>query len=72
MITSRESERSASKGLNFSVMSYNILAQDLVENNIYLYRDADAENLTWSVRRKKIFREIKQQSPDVSISLLFM
>lgn len=55
----------SSASMDFSIMSYNILSQDLLEDNSYLYSGADAKNLEWSQRRGRILSEIKYYSPDV-------
>ncbi|XP_014239930.1 protein angel homolog 2 isoform X1 [Cimex lectularius] len=49
----------------FTVMSYNVLAQDLIENHRGLYPTQDPEDLKWENRKKKLIGEIKTQNPDI-------
>lgn len=57
----KESEQS----LKFTVLSYNVLAQHLLEDHSYLYKRTDPEALTWTKRGERIIREIKDTSADV-------
>ncbi|XP_071063819.1 protein angel homolog 2 isoform X6 [Dasypus novemcinctus] len=57
-------EDSESK-FDFSVMSYNILSQDLLEDNSHLYRHCRRSVLHWSFRFPNILREIKHFDADV-------
>ncbi|XP_077013899.1 protein angel homolog 2 [Tamandua tetradactyla] len=50
---------------DFSVMSYNILSQDLLEDNSHLYRHCRRPVLHWSFRFPNILREIKHFDADV-------
>ncbi|XP_055000738.1 protein angel homolog 2 isoform X1 [Sorex araneus] len=50
---------------DFSVMSYNILAQDLLEDNSHLYRHCQRPVLHWSFRFPNILKEIKHFDADV-------
>lgn len=54
---------------NFTVMSYNILAQDLLEANIELYQHCTPEVLAWEFRFQNILREFVKWEPDVSGTL---
>ncbi len=49
----------------FSVMCYNILAQDLVEANQQLYTHCPLEVLDWSYRCSLLLEEILKWAPDV-------
>ncbi|XP_041927138.1 protein angel homolog 1 isoform X1 [Alosa sapidissima] len=49
----------------FSVMSYNILAQDLLEANPDLYLHCSDKVLVWSARLKGIIQEIQAWRPDI-------
>lgn len=51
---------------DFSVMSYNILSQDLLEDNSHLYRHCRRPVLHWSFRFPNILKEIKHFDADVS------
>ena len=55
-------------GFDFSVMSYNILSQDLLHDNAYLYRHCDPSVLPWDFRLPNLLREIQQYDADVSQS----
>jgi len=49
----------------FSVVSYNILAQDLLEQHFDLYGHCDEKHLRWPYRRKNIMHQLNKNSPDV-------
>lgn len=53
---------------DFSVMSYNILSQELLEDNAYLYRHCDPAVLPWMCRLPNLLAEIRQLDADVSRS----
>ncbi|XP_005374789.1 PREDICTED: protein angel homolog 2 isoform X3 [Chinchilla lanigera] len=59
-----ECEDSENK-FDFSVMSYNILSQDLLEDNSHLYRHCRRPVLHWSFRFPNILKEIKHFDADV-------
>lgn len=48
-------------------MSYNILAQNLLEDNIYLYKESDEHTLDWKNRSKKLLLEIKELKAEVML-----
>ncbi|XP_044749357.1 protein angel homolog 2-like isoform X2 [Coccinella septempunctata] len=64
-----ESLSSHNKGGNkkfvFTLMSYNVLAQDLVQNHEYLYREHNKQALQWEVRWLNILKEIGDANPDI-------
>uniref|UniRef100_A0A4W3IEZ6 Angel homolog 2 (Drosophila) n=1 Tax=Callorhinchus milii TaxID=7868 RepID=A0A4W3IEZ6_CALMI len=61
----RNSKRAASRTqFDFSLMSYNILAQDLLEDNNHLYRHCSWPLLQWEFRFN-IFQELKQLDADI-------
>ena len=49
----------------FSVMSYNVLSQNLLKNHLYLYRDSPDQVLEWHYRWQGIKREIMDIQPDI-------
>ncbi|KAG5870482.1 hypothetical protein JTB14_001676 [Gonioctena quinquepunctata] len=49
----------------FTLMSYNVLAQDLLEQHPYLYRDHNTEYLMWETRWNNLIKEISKFSPDI-------
>uniref|UniRef100_UPI0037E6FFF4 protein angel homolog 1 n=1 Tax=Semicossyphus pulcher TaxID=241346 RepID=UPI0037E6FFF4 len=51
--------------MDFTVMSYNILAQDLLEANEELYTHCPLEVLDWSYRCKLLIEEILKWAPDI-------
>lgn len=53
--------------MDFTVMSYNILAQDLLEANPDLYVHCPLEVLDWSYRCNLLLEEILKWAPDVSL-----
>nr|XP_057921376.1 protein angel homolog 2 isoform X2 [Doryrhamphus excisus] len=54
-----------SRVLDFSVMSYNILSQDLLEDNLYLYRHCPPQVLAWTHRLPNLLAEIQKYDADV-------
>lgn len=58
-----------SAAFDFSVMSYNILSQELLQDNAYLYRHCDPGVLPWNHRLPNLLAEIKQHDADVSSSV---
>ncbi|XP_059504551.1 protein angel homolog 2 isoform X3 [Stegostoma tigrinum] len=66
--TSESKETSSGKqkeGFDFSVMSYNILAQDLLEDNSHLYKHCSQPLLQWGFRFPNILKELKQLDADI-------
>ncbi|XP_031703556.1 protein angel homolog 1 isoform X2 [Anarrhichthys ocellatus] len=51
--------------MDFTVMSYNILAQDLLEANQELYTHCPLEVLDWSYRCSLLLEEIQKWEPDI-------
>lgn len=52
--------------MEFTVMSYNILSQDLLEANQDLYTHCPLEVLEWIYRCRLLLEEIERWLPDVS------
>ncbi|XP_010877337.2 protein angel homolog 1 isoform X2 [Esox lucius] len=50
---------------DFTVMSYNILAQDLLEANQELYTHCPLEVLSWDHRFPNLIKEFKKWEPDI-------
>ncbi|XP_053568446.1 protein angel homolog 2 [Bombina bombina] len=50
---------------DFTVMSYNILSQDLLEDNFYLYSHCRRPLLFWSYRLPNILKELKEMGADI-------
>ncbi|XP_063837803.1 protein angel homolog 1 isoform X1 [Ostrinia nubilalis] len=49
----------------FRVVSYNVLAQYLLECHPYLYTDCSPRNLKWNVRAARLYDEITNLAPDI-------
>ncbi len=49
---------------NFHIISYNILAQKLIEDNPSLYDDCLKNHLEWNHRKDRLLREILKQDAD--------
>ncbi|XP_026520161.1 protein angel homolog 1 isoform X3 [Notechis scutatus] len=49
----------------FRVMSYNILAQDLIEQCPHLYMHCHPDTLNWSYRLANLLQEIQHWDPDI-------
>ncbi|XP_033736218.1 protein angel homolog 2-like isoform X2 [Pecten maximus] len=52
-------------GTDFTVMSYNVLAQNLLHDNMYLYLNSEEKHLQWDYRKHILLREIKEHLPDI-------
>lgn len=61
----RKSSRESQHSVNFTVLSYNVLAQHLLEEHTYLYRKVEPEALTWDKRGERILREVTDTQADV-------
>lgn len=59
------------KSTDFSLLSYNVLAQELLEKNDFLYNWSDESVLKWEYRRSILFNEFRQFNADVSIVIYF-
>ncbi|KAM7375749.1 hypothetical protein PAMP_005525 [Pampus punctatissimus] len=57
--------QSTKASMDFTVMSYNILAQDLLEANLELYTHCPLEVLDWSYRCCLLLQEIEKWAPDI-------
>ena len=53
-------------GFKFTIATYNLLAQNLLEDNSYLYSHCRDYYLEWSYRQKQLLAEIAYYEPDVS------
>lgn len=51
--------------LVFTVLSYNVLAQGLLEDNPYLYQHCHEEVLHWPLRRHNLLAELREADADV-------
>lgn len=56
---------SGKQQLPLRLLSYNVLAQDLLESHRYLYSQCKEEHLIWETRWKRILEEITSAAPDV-------
>ncbi|XP_062617567.1 protein angel homolog 2-like isoform X2 [Saccostrea cucullata] len=61
----KEYQEKGHKGLPFSLMTYNVLAQDLLYDNQYLYRNHPEQVLDWGYRKQKLLQEFNEHQPDV-------
>lgn len=48
-----------------SVVSYNVLSQDLISKNLYLYRHCPAEFLDWEYRRILLLRDLTASASNI-------
>lgn len=60
-----ESSSNLDKEFKFKIFSYNILAQHLLEDNIYLYDQIRDNFLKWNYRKKRLMAQIKRLKADV-------
>ncbi|XP_070705797.1 protein angel homolog 2 [Pempheris klunzingeri] len=54
-----------SAAFDFSVMTYNILSQELLQDNAYLYRHCNPSVLPWEYRLPNLLAEIQQYNADI-------
>ncbi|XP_029903605.1 protein angel homolog 2 [Myripristis murdjan] len=54
-----------SAAFDFSVLSYNILSQELLQDNAYLYRHCDPAVLPWDYRLPHLLAEIQHYNADI-------
>ncbi|XP_055372296.1 protein angel isoform X2 [Condylostylus longicornis] len=52
-------------GMDFTLVSYNILAQDLLENHSYIYKNHKNDALNWSHRLSKLTDELLLLKPHI-------
>lgn len=52
----------------FKFLCYNILAQDLLDDHMYLYKNHDMDALNWETRKQLLIQEILQSGAHVCIS----
>ncbi|CAN2387421.1 angel homolog 2, partial [Pristimantis euphronides] len=57
--------RSSKEKFDFTVMSYNILSQDLLEDNSGLYSHCQRPYLLWNYRLPNIVRELQKMNADI-------
>ncbi|XP_033630394.1 protein angel homolog 2-like [Asterias rubens] len=48
-----------------TILSYNVLAQCLIESNMTLYQHCHSDFLRWRFRKKNLLREIKEADADI-------
>ncbi|XP_008124042.2 protein angel homolog 2 isoform X3 [Anolis carolinensis] len=60
-----QDNKDSGEKFDFTVMSYNILSQDLLEDNSHLYKHCQHHLLTWNYRFPNILAEIKKLNADV-------
>lgn len=65
------SSQSNKPGFVFSIMSYNVLAQALLEQHPYLYVQHNKKALEWETRWENLLTEIKKFYPDVCIGTIY-
>lgn len=53
------------QGIPFTLLSYNILAQNLLEAHPYLYRQHDSRALPWNYRNNRLVQEILSINPQI-------
>ncbi|XP_077522135.1 protein angel isoform X1 [Amblyomma americanum] len=54
-----------SEDMVFTVLSYNVLAQGLLEDNPYLYQHCSEEVLQWPLRRQNLLSELREANADI-------
>lgn len=51
--------------VTISVLSYNLLAQDLIGKNLYLYSNVAPEFLDWEFRKTSLLKDLTDSQADV-------
>ncbi|CAD5121363.1 DgyrCDS9886 [Dimorphilus gyrociliatus] len=57
--------KKAQQFIDFSIASYNLLAQNLLEDNRYLYKHCEDWMLSWDYRRNKLIEELSYRRSDI-------
>lgn len=52
-------------GMECTVMSYNVLAQDLIEKHPYLYKKHEENSLRWELRFQRLMKNISDVHPTI-------
>jgi mRNA deadenylase 3'-5' endonuclease subunit Ccr4 len=60
------SDHPPGNSMEVTLMSYNILAQQYLNDCYYLYENCPSGALSWDYRSKCLLQEIKHHLPDVS------
>ncbi len=50
---------------HISIVTYNLLAQDLIDKNMHLYNERDPEHLKWDFRKENLLKELIESGADV-------
>ena len=58
--------RHGSRSFRFKIISYNVLADDLLFSNSFLYRSQENWLLEWEYRKKNLLQELRHYDADVS------
>ncbi|XP_063546977.1 protein angel homolog 2 isoform X2 [Cydia strobilella] len=63
--TGKTTKYNSGNPLRFRVLSYNVLAQYLLECHPYLYTQCTPRNLKWKIRAARLYDEILKLAPDI-------
>ncbi|XP_065564074.1 protein angel homolog 2-like [Artemia franciscana] len=58
-------ERQEGQFLDFTIMSYNVLAQQYLETMPYLYSKCYREDLEWPIRQQRLLDQFKESEADI-------
>lgn len=64
-VTTSKKKPSKKQTFEFTLMSYNVLAQNLLNDHPYLYKHHNRKALDWETRWRNLFNEIKTMKPDI-------
>ena len=59
----------ADSSTTVSVLCYNLLAQDLIHKNMYLYDSHEPDVLSWDYRKINLFADLRGSKADVRCTL---
>lgn len=54
------------KGFIFSMVTYNLLSNSLLHENMFLYESCDEQDLAWCNRKEKLLAELLSYNAEVS------
>ena len=60
-----EKQKHNHQAVQFTILSYNVLAQELLEEHTYLYKRVEQDALMWEKRAGRILREVVDCDADV-------
>lgn len=61
-----EADQCSPDDFSFSIVTYNVLSDSLLYENMYLYEECYHEDLSWEYRKEKLLSELLGYDAEVS------